>query len=125
MFNTPNPKRQRVHSPVHVPAPLVLDLFGINQHTTRSHRGVSCIDSLRNAFSFHSVLSYSESNMRQLTSELNKLPKNSKFDIICPLFEQCTSNLSQLVAKSQVEVYRHNQFRTDGLLLMLTDKYSR
>lgn len=105
MSETPDPKRQRVHSPVHVSVSIGRDLFGTNKHSTRSHRNLSHINSLRDSFSFHSVLSYSESKMRYLTSELNELPKYTKFDIICPLFEQCTFNLSQLVAKSQVEVY--------------------
>ena len=104
MSHPPNPKRPRAHSPVNMSAPLVRDLF----EATRSHRDVSHIDSLKDAFSFHSVLSYSESKMRSLTSELDKLPKYSKFDIICPLLEHCTFNLSQVVAKSQLEVYSHH-----------------
>ena len=64
----------------------------------------TCIDSLRNTFSFPCLRSFWESKVIPLTSELNKLPKCSEFNKTCPSFEECTSNLSDLVAKSQVEL---------------------
>ena len=81
----------------------------VNQHTIRSHSSVSSIKSLERSFSFEYLHSFWENKLRPNTSEFNKLPKCSEFNKTCPSFEECTSNLSELVAKSRVELMREVQ----------------
>ena len=74
---------------------------------TRSHMSVeNILCKLRESLTPHTVLSRSECELRDITlEELNNLSKFRKLSIIGQLFQQATSTLSELIAKSQVESY--------------------
>ncbi|KAI6651627.1 hypothetical protein LOD99_4878 [Oopsacas minuta] len=91
-----------------VNAAIVEDIFIDNVYATRSHVNVyHKVDTLSERFTYQSILSHSESEIKQLTLDLNKLPKFTKLAILGPLFQQCTAKLNSIIEKSQVEGYSH------------------